>query len=111
LSAEKLIAACAFGIIALVPMLLTVNIVFYIRLKRHERSTWEVLGSPMPFLNLDMSNFATVRAYLKKGFHRELSDSVSRTLGSLVLAFDRIFLGFAAVAVAVVGYIVAFIDP
>ena len=87
------------------------NIAFYIRLKRHEPTTWQLLGAPMPFVNLDMYNFTTVRNFLIAREHRKLQDRMSAKLGSIMLLFDRLLLSFIVLAAIVVGYIVLFVDP
>jgi hypothetical protein len=101
------VAVFAFIILATVVS----NIAFYLRLKRYEPTTWQLLGAPMPFVNLDMYNFTTVRNFLIAREHRKLRDPMSAMLGSMMLFFDRLFLGFIVLAAIVVGYIVLFVDP
>jgi hypothetical protein len=88
-----------------------VNTAFFVRLKRHERKTWQSLGSPMTATNFDMANFAAVRSFLKSGAHLTLQDSKAARLGNAVLLWDKIFLACIAVVLPVVGYVVVFIEP
>ncbi len=109
--AEYVLVALAIGFGVIVVLVTIVNFAFYIRLKRHEHDTWVSLGSPMPFVNLYMSDFARVRSFLREGRHTALSDGRSASLGSVVVVTDRIFLGYIAIACLCVAYIVLFVEP
>lgn len=104
-----LICLCVFASIALV--FTAVNTAFFLRLKRHERKVWKSLGSPMTVVNIDMSNFAAVRRYLKSGAHQTLQDSRATRLGDAVLLFDKIFLACVAAVSLAVGYVIFFVEP
>jgi hypothetical protein len=109
--AEYALVACAVGFGAAAFVFTMVNTAFFLRLKRYEHATWQSLGSPMTIVNIDFSNFAAVRAFLKSGSHRALQDSKSASWGHAVLLLDRVFLGVIVFASLVVGYVVFFVEP
>ena len=109
--AEYALAVCGIGFGVTALLFTIVNTAFFMRLRRYEHATWESLGAPMTIVNIDKSNFAAVRTFLRSGAHRTLQDSKSAHLGRAVLVCDRIFLGYIAVASLVVGYVVLFVEP
>ena len=109
--AEIILLASAAGFAIVFLLMAAINVAFYLRLKRFEHDTWVSLGSPMPVVNLDMSNFADVRKFLRNGTHKALSDTRAAKLGNLVVIADRVFLGYIAIAAICIGCVVLFVKP
>ena len=113
MKAEHVLLACLVAAVLAFGGSAYATVRFCFRLRRHEQDTWRSLGSPMPTLDRPkaMADFVATRQFLKSGGHRSLSDGKSARLGDLVRLTDKLLLGVALFASAVVGYVVVFVPP
>jgi hypothetical protein len=111
--AELVLLVCAVVLILAIAASMTVSIAFCIRLKRFEHNVWVSIGSPMPKFGwmADLDWFTVTRRFLKEKGHRSLRDQKSSSLGDLVVLTDRALFGVVLLVGAILGYILAFVEP
>jgi hypothetical protein len=111
--AEHVLLACLIATLIAIAASTIVSVAFCIRLKQFEHDVWCTLGSPMPKFEWrgDIGWHAAIRRFVREKRHRSLRDQRSSSLGDLVVLTQRALIGVVVLALAVAGYILAFVKP